>query len=73
MTKYRHTKPQSDMQDLKRDKPQVCAVSGKRMYGNEREAKATAAHRMADMETGPAQLKTYKCQYCSAWHLTSKR
>jgi hypothetical protein len=47
-------------------------VSGKRMYANEREANATAAHRMADKEAGPAQLRTYKCLYCGAWHLTSK-
>jgi hypothetical protein len=56
----------------KQDQPQICSVSGKRMYPNEREANATAAHRMADKETGPARLKTYKCQYCGAWHLTSK-
>jgi hypothetical protein len=42
------------------------------MYGNEREAKSTAAHRLADKESGPAQLKTYKCQYCNCWHLSSK-
>jgi hypothetical protein len=47
-------------------------VSGKRMYANEREAKATAAHRMAEKETGPAQLRTYRCLYCGTWHLTSK-
>ena len=61
-----------EMQTVKRDQPQVCPVSGKRMYANEREARATAAHRMADKETGPAQLRTYKCQYCDAWHLSSK-
>ncbi len=51
--------------------PRTCAVSGKRMYANEGEAKATAAHRMTD-KTAPAQLRTYKCLYCGAWHLTSK-
>ena len=58
--------------DVKRDRPQTCPVSGKRKYTDEREAKATAAHRMAEKETGPAQLRTYKCLYCGAWHLTSK-
>ena len=42
------------------------------MYANEREAKATVAHRMSDKETGPAQVRTYKCLYGGAWHLTNK-
>ena len=42
------------------------------MYSSEREANATAAHRMTDEESAPAQLRTYKCLYCGAWHLTSK-
>jgi hypothetical protein len=56
-----------------REQPKTCPVSGKRMYANEREAKATTAHRMAEKETGPAQLRTYKCLYCGTWHLTSKQ
>lgn len=72
MTKYRHTKPPMEMEAVKRDQPRTCAVSGKRMYANEREAKATAAHRMADKETSPVQLRTYKCLYCGTWHLSSK-
>jgi hypothetical protein len=43
------------------------------MYANEGDAKATAAHRMADKESAPALLTTYKCLYCGAWHLTSKQ
>jgi len=42
------------------------------MYANEGEAKTTAAHRMSDKESAPTQLRTYKCLYCGAWHLTSK-
>jgi len=61
-----------EMEAVKRDQPRTCAVSGKRMYANEREAKATAAHRMADKETSPVQLRTYKCLYCGTWHLSSK-
>jgi len=72
MTKYRHTKPPVETHAVKPDPPRMCAVSGKRMYVNEREARATAANRMADRENGPAQLRTYKCQYCGAWHLSSK-
>jgi hypothetical protein len=72
MTKYRHTKPPLEMDAVSREPPRMCSVSGKRMYANEREAKATAAHRMADKETGPSQLRTYKCMYCGAWHLSSK-
>ena len=72
MTKYRHTKPPLETNAVKRDQPRACSVTGKRMYATEREARATAAHRMADKEAGPAQLRTYKCQYCQAWHLTSE-
>jgi hypothetical protein len=50
----------------------LCPVSGKRMYADESEANSTAAHRMSE-ERGPAQLSTYKCEYCGAWHLTSKK
>jgi hypothetical protein len=61
-----------EMDDARKDPPKTCAVSGKRMYSNERDAKATAAHRMNDKESAPAQLRTYKCIYCGSWHLTSK-
>lgn len=56
-----------------RTQPQICAVSGKRVYTTESEAKATAAHRMASSSSSPAQLRTYRCQYCNGWHLTSKQ
>ncbi len=56
-----------------RTQPQICAVSGKHMYSTEREAKATATHRMADSQSRPTQLRTYLCPYCKAWHLTSKQ
>ncbi len=59
-------------EEIKREPPRICPVSGKRMYASEREARAAAAHRMADAQTGPTQLRTYKCMYCNAWHLTSK-
>jgi hypothetical protein len=61
------------MKDVKRDPPRTCAVSGKRIYANEGEAKSTAAHRMSDKETGPTQLRIYKCLHCGGWHLTSKQ
>jgi hypothetical protein len=70
--KHRRTKVSWEPADVKRDQPRTCPVSGKRMHANEREAKDTAAHRTADKEKGPAQLRTYKCLYCGAWHLTSK-
>ena len=72
MTKYRHIKPPLETRAINREQPRTCAVSGKRMYANEREAKSAAAHRMADKEAGPSQLRTYKCLCCGAWHLTSK-
>jgi hypothetical protein len=69
--RHRKTNPSWEAAAVKQDQPRTCPVSGKRMYANENEAKATAAHRMAE-ETAPTQLRTYKCQYCGAWHLTSK-
>ena len=54
-----------------RDQPKICATSGKRKYENEAEARATATHQMSK-ESAPARLKTYRCLYCDAWHLTSK-
>lgn len=68
----RRTNISWETNDVKRDQPRTCPVSGKRMYANERDAKATAAHRMADKQADPPQLRTYKCLYCGAWHLTSK-
>jgi hypothetical protein len=70
--KHRKTNSSWEMDDTRRVQPKTCAVSGKRMYSNEREANATAAHRMTDGDSAPAQLRTYKCLYCGAWHLTSK-
>jgi hypothetical protein len=71
----KHRKPQGGWEtgEVDREPPKTCPVSGKRMYANEQEAKATAAHRMADKEAGSAQLRTYKCIYCESWHLTSKQ
>ena len=69
----RRTNVSWETNDATQDQPKTCPVSGKRMYANEREAKATAAHRMADKEAGPAQLRTYKCLHCGTWHLTSKQ
>lgn len=54
-----------------RDPPPICPTTGKRMYPSEAEARSTAAHQMSK-ESAPAQLKTYRCLYCDAWHLTSK-
>jgi hypothetical protein len=54
-----------------RDPPKICPTTGKRMYESEGEARATAAHQMSQ-KSAPAQLKTYRCLYCDAWHLTSK-
>jgi len=70
--KHRKTNSFLKMDDASRDQPKTCAVSGRRMYSNEREAKVPAAHRMTDKESGPAQLRTYKRLYCRARHLTSK-
>ena len=68
----KHIRPWA-AEEVEREPPRACPVSGKRMYATEREARATASHRMADTQTGPAQLRTYKCMYCAAWHLTSKQ
>jgi hypothetical protein len=53
------------------DQPKTCLTSGKRMYADEAEANAAAAHILSE-ERAPAHLSTYKCLYCGAWHLTSK-
>jgi hypothetical protein len=70
--KHRKTKVSWDTFTDKQELSQICSASGKRMYANEREANATAAHRMSAEETGRAQLRTHKCMYSGAWHLTSK-
>ncbi len=49
----------------------MCPTTGKRMYGSEEEARATAAHQMKTQRGAP-QLRVYLCLYCNAWHLTSK-
>jgi len=70
----KHRKPNSSWgtDDARGDQSRTCAVSGKRMYSNGREANATAAHRMTDKESALKKLRTYKCLYYGAWHLTSK-
>ncbi len=68
----RWTKSSWETEDVKKDPPRTCPVSGKRIYSTEREAIATASHRMSDRQSAPNQLRTYKCLYCGAWHLTSK-
>jgi hypothetical protein len=50
----------------------MCPTAGKRMYASEAEAKATARHQMSLKEPASLQLRTYRCIYCEAWHLTSK-
>jgi hypothetical protein len=72
MTKYRHVDRNWDTTEVKRDQPRTCSVSGKKMYASEREANATAKHRMSEKESAPAKLRTYLCLYCGGWHLTSK-
>jgi hypothetical protein len=70
--KHRRVDVPWEVDDRKADAKKMCAVSGKRMYANERDANSTAAHRMNDKESAPSRLRTYKCIYCNAWHLTSK-
>ena len=71
--KHRKSNLSWEADESKRQLPKTCALSGKRMYTSERDAKATAAHRMNDKDSRASQLRTYKCLYCGAWHLTSKK
>ena len=56
--KRRKTNVSLEMDDATRNPPGTCAVSGKRIYAHEGDAKAIAAHRMADKESAPAKLTT---------------
>jgi hypothetical protein len=58
--------------DAQREPRRICSTSGKQMYVSEREASATAAHQMRNKQSAPSKLRSYKCLYCGAWHLTSK-
>jgi len=49
----------------------ACPYTGKRRYKSKSEALSVAKSRQAD-EYGPGRLRAYKCEYCDAWHLTSK-
>ncbi len=51
------------------DDAEKCPVSGKRKYGSEQEALATAAHQIATAGA-PKELRAYLCTWCNAWHLT---
>ena len=51
------------------DNESKCPVTGKRKYGAEGEALATAAHQIASNDA-PKQLRAYLCVYCETWHLT---
>ena len=69
----KHRKPHISWEGgAEREPPEMCPTIGKRMYGSEAEAKATATHQMSQKESEGVQLRTYRCLYCGAWHLTSK-
>ena len=55
-----------------REPPEICPTTGKRKYASEAEANSTARHQMSQKQSAPLQLRTYRCLYCDAWHLTSK-
>jgi hypothetical protein len=48
-----------------------CPYEGKRCYKTKAEALFVARNRMAE-DDGPSGLRTYRCEYCSFWHLTSR-
>jgi hypothetical protein len=54
---------------LAMDDESKCPVSGKRKYGTEGEALATAAHQIATANA-PKDLRAYRCSWCDGWHLT---
>ncbi len=69
----RHRKPIFwDSSTDERAPAEICPTTGKRMYATETEAKATAKRQMSQKESASLQLRTYRCLYCDAWHLTSK-
>ncbi|MGH9681497.1 MAG: hypothetical protein ACRD4Y_16240 [Candidatus Acidiferrales bacterium] len=72
MTKYRHMDRNWDAGDVKRDPARTCPVTGKQMHTSERDADAAAKRRKGDKNSAPVKLRTYKCMYCGAWHLTSR-
>ena len=49
---------------------EMCATAGKRKYASEADAQATARHQMQQNQSATLQLRTYRCLYCNAWHLT---
>jgi hypothetical protein len=61
-----------ESEDAPKEPRRICSTSGKQMYPSEREANSTAAHQMRDTQSAPSHLRSYKCLYCGAWHLTSK-
>ena len=70
----RHRKPNISWESsgADREPTEICPTTGKRMYASEAEAKATAKHQLSQKESEGVQLRTYRCLYCDAWHLTSK-
>lgn len=70
----RYRKPHSSWDSGAEDRqpPEMCATTGKRKYASEAEAQATAHHQISQKQSPSLQLRTYRCLYCDAWHLTSK-
>ena len=63
---------QKDWQQRHEQEPgQICPTTGKRSYGSEEEARATAEHQMKTQHDR-VRLRAYLCLYCDGWHLTSK-
>lgn len=49
--------------------PNICAVSGKRIYTSAGAKQALASLR----SRGKPACSTYSCEHCHHWHLTSRR
>ena len=67
--------PSFSSHEEKREAPQNCAVSGKRIYADERGANAAADRAASGSDESPGHavhLRVYRCLYCMGWHLTSQ-
>ena len=56
----------------RKPKPKRCPETGKIKFPTQREANEAVGRALLSTETARNERRSYKCERCGAWHLTSQ-